>query len=86
MILGDIPLSPPSREIGRVCDVSASISDYIGHIASVMAETAPVPGHSSACCSTFQTARQRDRKKIFNPVTMYGWHADFIAYDPTALT
>jgi len=86
MILGDIPLSPPSREIGRVCDVSASISDYIGHIASVMAETAPVPGTFKRVLFDLSNgSASATAKKIFNPVTMYGWHADFIAYDPDGI-
>lgn len=86
MILGDVPLSPPSREIGRVHDVMVKISDYIGHVAAVMAEVTPKPGTQKRVLFDLSNgSASATAKKIFTPETMYGWHADFIAYDPDGI-
>lgn len=83
MILGEIPLKRTSREIGRVYDITAKISDYIEHIAAVMAEISPAPGtHKRILFDLSNGSASATAKQIFKSDAMYGWHADFIAYDP----
>lgn len=86
MILGDIPLSPPSREIGRVHDIRANIKDYIAHIVCVLAEANPPFGTKKRVLLDLSNgSASATAKKIFSPENMYGWHADFIAYDPDGI-
>lgn len=86
MILGDVPLSSPSREIGRVFAVTNRLDDYISHVISVMAEVIPaVKVNKRILFDLSNGSASATAKSVFAPDHIYGWHADFIAFDPDGI-
>ncbi len=86
MILGEVPLSPPTRGIGRVHAVGVRLDDYIEHVATILSEVKPAKQVKKRILFDLSNgSASATSKAIFSPPNIYGWHADFIAYDPDGI-
>ena len=86
MILGEIPLSAPSREIGRVRAVTGRLDDYISHVSAILGEARAIRRTKKRILFDLSNgSASATAKSIFAPENIYGWQSDFIAYDPDGI-